>query len=146
MAGSEVTARYVRRAEGPERVMAVQAEHDFFSDPWRLTVRGRTFGPGDPRTSPSSARPSGRRRLGGDPAVIGSSLSLDDQPFTIVGVMPASFQFPYRAGSLLTGVAVEGRTDLWIAVQPAAPAAQPDGRRRWTAASRRRASPPRRAS
>ena len=64
-------------------------------------------------TSPSIAESFWTARLGGDPAVIGSALSLDDQPYTIVGVMPASFQFPYRGGSILTGVAVEGRTDVW---------------------------------
>jgi putative ABC transport system permease protein len=114
MAGSEVTARYVRRAEGPERVMTVRAEPDFFSILGVSSLRGRTFGPGDPPNVAVIGETFWTARLGGDPAVIGSSLTLDDQPFTIVGVMPASFQFPYRAGSLLTGVAVEGRTDLWI--------------------------------
>lgn len=36
-----------------------------------------------------------RRRFGGDPAVIGRSIRLDDQPFVVVGVMPRAFNFPY---------------------------------------------------
>jgi predicted permease len=35
-----------------------------------------------------------QRRFGGNPSVIGRSLSLNDAAFTIVGVMPASFAFP----------------------------------------------------
>ena len=42
-----------------------------------------------------------QRELGADPAVLGRSLTLDDEPFTIVGVMPGDLEFP------LAGV------DLW---------------------------------
>jgi putative ABC transport system permease protein len=35
-----------------------------------------------------------QRRLGGDPAAIGTTLVLDDRPHTILGVMPDSFDFP----------------------------------------------------
>ena len=34
------------------------------------------------------------QRLGGDPEVLGTSLTLDDEPYTVVGVMPARFEFP----------------------------------------------------
>ncbi len=45
-----------------------------------------------------------QRRYGGDPAVIGSFVTLNGQPVEIVGVMPADFDFP-------TG------TDLWFPLQ-----------------------------
>jgi len=35
-----------------------------------------------------------KQRFGGDPAVIGRTLRLSDWPYTIVGVMPPSFQIP----------------------------------------------------
>lgn len=35
-----------------------------------------------------------KRRFAADPDIVGKSLSLDDRPYTIVGVMPAHFRFP----------------------------------------------------
>ena len=37
-----------------------------------------------------------RRTLGGDPDILGRSLQLGDTSYTVVGVMPASFEFPIR--------------------------------------------------
>jgi putative ABC transport system permease protein len=36
------------------------------------------------------------RRFGADPHVVGRTITLDDLPYTIVGVVPGSFQFPAR--------------------------------------------------
>ena len=35
-----------------------------------------------------------RTRLGANPKIIGSAITLDHQPFTVVGIMPASFHIP----------------------------------------------------
>ena len=35
-----------------------------------------------------------QRHFGGDPSAVGRSLVLNDEPYTIVGVMPASFAYP----------------------------------------------------
>ena len=35
-------------------------------------------------------------QFGGDPSIIGKPATVDDQPYTIVGVMPPSFEFPFR--------------------------------------------------
>ena len=37
-----------------------------------------------------------QNRFGADPKIIGQSLTLDGQTFSIIGVMPASFQFPVQ--------------------------------------------------
>jgi putative ABC transport system permease protein len=37
-----------------------------------------------------------QRYLGGDPAAIGRTVTLDNKTFTIIGVMPAKFDFPIR--------------------------------------------------
>jgi putative ABC transport system permease protein len=39
-----------------------------------------------------------RRRFGSDQNVIGQKISLDHQPYTVIGVMPPDFQFPPKAG------------------------------------------------
>ena len=41
--------------------------------------------------------------FGGDPNAIGRSISLDNNAFQIIGVMPAEFQFPYPATQITTG-------------------------------------------
>src|ERR1035438_8013719 len=37
-----------------------------------------------------------KRRFAGDPYVLGSTVFLDRLPYTVIGVMPASFQFPLK--------------------------------------------------
>ena len=34
-------------------------------------------------------------RYGGDPAVIGRSVRINDVPATVIGVMPAGFKYPF---------------------------------------------------
>ena len=46
-----------------------------------------------------------QRQFGSDPNIVGSSLTLDGKPFTVVGVMPEGFQFPIEADP----------TELWLA-------------------------------
>ena len=48
-------------------------------------------------------------RFGGDPSVVGRSIVLDRRPYTVVGVMPAAFEFPRR------GAPINNRpADVWI--------------------------------
>ncbi len=35
-----------------------------------------------------------QQRFGGDPSILGRHVSLNDQPFTVIGVMPPDFRFP----------------------------------------------------
>jgi putative ABC transport system permease protein len=53
-----------------------------------------------------------QRRFGGRPDAIGQSLVIDDQPHTIVGVMPVSFQFP--PAITLRGLGPAVARDLWV--------------------------------
>ena len=41
-----------------------------------------------------------------DPRILGSSIVLDRKPYTIIGVMPRSFQFPLQTGHLRPGAAL----------------------------------------
>lgn len=40
-------------------------------------------------------------RFSGDPGVLGRVVSLDDEPYTVVGVMPAGFRPPFAPGALV---------------------------------------------
>jgi len=37
-----------------------------------------------------------RRRFGGDPQILGKSVTLNGEPYTVVGIMPPAFRFNYR--------------------------------------------------
>jgi putative ABC transport system permease protein len=63
------------------------------------------------------------RRFSGDPAIIGRSIQLSGRPVTVVGVMPASFALPLRAGPVAANP-----PDVWIPFAFAADQWQPRGR------------------
>src|SRR5215831_13495651 len=48
-----------------------------------------------------------RKHFGADPSVIGRVVKLDEEPYTVVGVMPARLQFPPAGG------AYAGAVELW---------------------------------
>jgi putative ABC transport system permease protein len=45
-----------------------------------------------------------KRRFGGDPAILNQTISLDAEPFNVIGVMPAWFDFPDSSTRLWTPV------------------------------------------
>jgi putative ABC transport system permease protein len=93
-----------------ERIAAPTASANFFSVLGVEPVIGRTFLPGE--DTPGWQRVAvltygmWQRRFGGDPNIVGQSLTLNGDSYTVVGVLPASFQFAFRAG------------DLWRIYQP----------------------------
>ena len=55
------------------------------------------------------------RRFSRDPSIVGSAITLDGDPVTVIGVMPASFEFPFDA---------EDPTDVWMPIMASRFAAQ----------------------
>src|SRR5947199_5722592 len=90
------TQRYNRTGAGdPREVQAAAVTADLFDV---LQVRpeiGHGFAPADERT-PLALLSHGLwvTSFGRDPAILGRTISLDGRSFTVVGVMPAGFQFP----------------------------------------------------
>ena len=80
----------------------------------RPALAGRTFREDDQLVAVIS-EPFWRARFAGDQDVIGQQLTLDDRSFTVVGVMPEAFQFPYGAASVMRGAMAETQVDVWIA-------------------------------
>jgi putative ABC transport system permease protein len=82
----------------PERVGQALVSANFFEVVGVQPVRGRGFQPGEDQVGREHEVILGdgiwRRRFGGDPGIVGQSIRLDDQAYTVIGVLPASFQFP----------------------------------------------------
>ncbi|MFL6261087.1 MAG: ABC transporter permease [Thermoanaerobaculia bacterium] len=82
----------------PERLMGVFVNRDFFPLLGVEPALGRNFtaeedGPGGP-TVIILSHGLWKRRFGGDPAIIGKTIRLDNSEKTIVGVLPAGVRYP----------------------------------------------------
>ncbi|MBA2603407.1 MAG: ABC transporter permease [Acidobacteria bacterium] len=81
----------------PERLSGVPVSENFFQIIGVEPHRGRLFTAEEAAwNGPKAVLLSHglwRRRFASDPAVVGTSLTLNDQPHTVVGVLPASFDF-----------------------------------------------------
>jgi putative ABC transport system permease protein len=81
----------------PERVLVMEVTPSFFRVARVQAELGRTFveEEGEPGHEDKVVLSHGywQERFGGDPHIVGRQMRLDGRPFTIVGVMPASFQF-----------------------------------------------------
>src|SRR5688572_9534901 len=80
----------------PERLAALRTTSDFFGTIGQMPLVGRTFAPDDGTGEPVAVVSEGfwLRRLGGDPAAVGRTITLDGSPHTVVGVVPRDFRFP----------------------------------------------------
>ena len=54
-----------------------------------------------------------QRRFNSDPQIIGTKLLLNSKSFTVVGVMPASFDFPLQLFNLGNGAQFHERAEIW---------------------------------
>ncbi|MBA3256408.1 MAG: ABC transporter permease [Pyrinomonadaceae bacterium] len=94
----------------PERVLSPSATANFFSVLGVEPLLGRTFQPGEDK--PGAPRVTvltygmWQRRFGGDTGIVGQPLTINGESYTVIGVLPASFQFALRSA------------DLWRPYQP----------------------------
>ncbi|HEY6269128.1 MAG TPA: ABC transporter permease [Candidatus Acidoferrum sp.] len=95
---------YVRITQGfnltgegePQRALTSYATASLFPMLGARVVAGRWFVPEEDRAGGAPVVILGHRlwqgRFGGDPGVIGRSITLDNQRYTVVGILPAGFQ------------------------------------------------------
>jgi len=80
----------------PERLNGQRVSASFFRALGVAPVMGRDFQADDDRAGGPNVtivtNAFWRRRLGGDPGVIGRTIMLDDNSYVIIGVMPAGFE------------------------------------------------------
>ena len=97
---------------------AVRADANLFAVLGAQAMLDERSAPTTLPTWPWSAAGCGASALPRTRRLPGRTMTLNGEVFTVLGVMPERFQFPYRAASLLPGAFSEGRTDLWVPLPP----------------------------
>jgi putative ABC transport system permease protein len=98
----------------PEQLLVVGATPEFFQVVQSEPVAGRLFAPTEEQAAVVVlSHGLWQRKFGGQRSALGHTLRLDSIPYTIIGVLPPSFQFPAR------------EVDAWVPLQPT-----PDDRQR----------------
>ncbi len=90
---------------GPEKIQGSKVSGNFFEMLGVGPLLGRTFSSEEARSGADMVVLSygfWQRRFGADQAVLGRTLQLENRSTTIIGVMPADFQFP------------DDRAQLWL--------------------------------
>jgi putative ABC transport system permease protein len=95
-----------------EQVPTTSAERGLFNLLGVSALMGRTFGQDDPLNTVVASYGFWRRYLGSDPSAIGRDIALDGQPFTLIGIMPETFQFPYSSSIVRLWIPWEAPADL----------------------------------
>ncbi|HEY0763625.1 MAG TPA: ABC transporter permease [Pyrinomonadaceae bacterium] len=90
---------------GPERIPFAQVTASLFTTLGVQPVRGRVFLPEEDKPGATNvvviSEAFWQRRFGRDEKILQRTLTLDNKPYSIVGVMPNNFRFP-------------GEFDLWL--------------------------------
>jgi len=110
MAGNAFHDLTLTGAGEPSIVSTADVTPEIFSVLSTKPLAGRTLLPEDGRQGAAPVAVVSENlwhsRFGSDPALIGQSITLDMRPFTVVGILPASFRYPDGAP----------RQDVWISV------------------------------
>jgi len=99
------------RDEGAERIVGVRASAGFFDVFGAQPMLGRVFTaaedePGRDQVVVLSHR-FWTRQFGADRSILGRQITLDARPYTVIGVMPASFDFTADAEALWAPIAFD---------------------------------------
>jgi len=92
----------------PELLRVVKATPEFFRVVKAEPVVGRLFAASEEQAAVAVLSYGfWQRKFGGQRTVVGQTVRLDSSPYTVIGVMPPSFQFPDRG------------VEAWVPLQPA---------------------------
>jgi|SRR5579859_1666708 len=97
-------------ADNPERIATLRAEPGLFRVLGVQAMIGRTFRDDDQPDVVVLSAGLWNRHFNSDPSCVGRKITLDGQPYTVIGVMPERFHFPYRGSFTDRFLSVE----LWI--------------------------------
>jgi predicted permease len=104
MGGYESAAFILTGTSEPVRIEAQRVTHTLFSTLGVAPIAGRAFLESEDRPGAANvvilSYELWQRRFGGDPRAIGTVVRLNEQPHTVIGIMPAGFQFPFTPASV----------------------------------------------
>lgn len=111
LAGYTLAPRNLTGVQNPEQVPVASVSPAFFSVLGARPDRGRAFLPDEEQPAKALvavlSHESWQRRFGADPNVLGRTIDLDGQRFTVVGVMPEGFRSPGKLEPW-------GSPELWV--------------------------------
>ncbi|GMR13937.1 MAG: ABC transporter permease [Gemmatimonadota bacterium] len=121
MAAFWPTTGTVTEVDGnPTRVRMVYTTEDFFNVMGASPFAGRTFGPDEgPGSTPVVVLSHGfwQRRFGGDPAIVGRAITIDSEPFEVIGILRPEHTFPTDADlwiNMTWGMQIQSRLARWM--------------------------------
>jgi putative ABC transport system permease protein len=90
----------------PERFPGYGVTEGFFDVLGVKAARGRTFLPDESQPGHEQVvvlkNSFWQQHLNGDPGIVGKTITLNRKVFTVVGVMPADFNYPFNGGEMWT--------------------------------------------
>jgi putative ABC transport system permease protein len=112
--GAFVNTRLTLTSNGePERYDGAYVTDGFFEVLGVSSEIGRTFTPDEDKPKSSRVIVLGhalwQRRFGGDPKIIGSAITINGNPYTVVGIMPADFKHPRPEANR--------QAEMWVPLQ-----------------------------
>ncbi|MFC1639531.1 ABC transporter permease [Gemmatimonadota bacterium] len=105
----------------PERLVVGEASPGLFPLLGARPILGRGFLPGE--EGPGTERLAvlshalWSSRFGSDPAVVGSTIELDQEPFEVIGVLPRGFRVRSTIFNLMNSSIDTGERALWVPVR-----------------------------
>ena len=120
---SFVTPSSLQTETGVEMTYSVFVTSNMFNMLGRSAALGRAFAMGEENGVIVLSDGYWRRRFGADPAIIGKTLTLNNLPFQVIGVMPADFVFPYPGMFGPSGFTRVTGIDAWLPIAFSGPMA-----------------------
>ena len=108
-----IEQHYFDLTEGdqPERFAGTRVSEGFFDTLGVKPALGRTFQPEENQPGREQVivlkNSFWQQRFAADPDIVGKSLTLNQKSFTVIGVMPPDFNYPYHSGQMWAPLVVD---------------------------------------